>query len=120
MPKLSSLLSSPNFVAFICAFSVRTADSMAPFAWWSPTGDSCAMVSTPSRAFAAASFKAFMACSPSLLLMNLRTPVCWMKPAKNFTSYCVKPFCSNAVAAVLPYLLNFNASLGVETPASDM
>ena len=32
--------------------------------------------STPSRAFAAASFNAFMAGSPPLLLMNLRIPVC--------------------------------------------
>ena len=30
----------------------------------------------PSGAFAAASFSAFMAGSPSLLLMNIRTPVC--------------------------------------------
>ena len=43
-----------------------------------------------------------------------------MKPAKNFAPYCVKPFCSNAVAAILPDLLNFNASIGVETPPSDV
>ena len=28
-----SLLSSPNLVALVCAFSVLTADSMSPFAW---------------------------------------------------------------------------------------
>ena len=39
---------------------------------------------------------------------------------KELHSNCVKPFCSNAVAATLPDLLNFNASIGVETPASDM